>query len=733
MPYLPFATGKLILLTCLSSFIILSGCASVEPEPDVAEDTSLQYPYSSRTSHQDTYHGQLVADPYFWLEDTASQQTRDWVQAQNLVSETYLSQLNHREALKERLTQIWNYQRLDAPFRHGRFYFHLQNDGLQNQSALYVREGLDGAPRVLLDPNQFSSDGAVSLAQISVSPQAGYVAYALSDNGSDWVRVRIRNIQTGQDREETLHGIKFSTMAWLPDESGFYYSRYPDTPAGEPDDSKPVAIYFHRLGSSQRSDRRIYDISQYGSWNPYPRVTRDGRFLLATVTEGFTSNAIHLLDLNRNDARWQPIINQWDGQYEFIASDANLLFFRTTANAPTGRVIAVDLNRPHPDDWQELIPAQDNILQDVRYVGGKFFVHYLHNAQSRIDVFNAYGRFESSLELPEAGTVQSMSGDSGHLELFFSLHNFTKPGQIFRYDVAGNTLEVIAESESTAQLDSIESRQVTYTSKDGTDISMFIVHRNDITLDGSNPALLYGYGGFNISLTPAFNPAWALWLEQGGILAIPNLRGGGEYGTQWHQAGTRQNKQTVFDDYLAAAHYLFEQGYTSYENLIAQGASNGGLLVGAAMVQQPDTFAAVLPDVGVFDMLRYHTSNANARAWSSEFGIATNPQDFPALYAYSPVHKVAQSSTGNVCYPATLITTGDNDDRVAPWHSYKFTAALQHAQSCDSPVLLRVETRAGHGAGSPTWMKIEQIADQFAFALAQLKSFQQSSTVTDKP
>lgn len=710
-------------------FLFLSGCATIEPEPVPEEPDSLVYPYTARTTHQDTYHGQSVADPYYWLEDLDSIQTSQWIEAQNALTQPYLAQLDLLDDLKQRLTQIWNYERQGAPFRHGRFYFHFQNDGLQNQSTLYVREGLAGAPRALIDPNLFSSDGTVALARVSVSPQARFVAYALSDNGSDWVRVRIRDIRTGHDLEETLHGIKFSNISWLPDESGFYYSRYPDTPGGEPDDNRSVAIYFHRLGSSQRSDRRIYDLSQYRSWSPYPTVSRDGRFLIATVTDGFDSNAVHLLDLTLNNARWQPIINRWDGHYEFIDSDANLLFFHTTYNAPTGRVIAVDINRPHPDDWQELIPAQSNTLQDVRYVGGKFFVHYMDKAHSRIDVFNAYGRYESTLELPYPGTISTMTGDASHLELFFSLTSFTQSGQIFRYDLAGDALEIVEQSESPVQLDQVQTRQVTYTSKDGTDISMFIVHHNDIELNGKNPTLLYGYGGFNISLTPTFNPAWALWLEQGGILAVPNLRGGGEYGSDWHQAGTGVNKQNVFDDYLAAAHYLLEHGYTNTDMLVAQGASNGGLLVGASLLQQPDTFAVALPDVGVFDMLRYHTASANARAWSSDFGLATDATQFAALHAYSPVHNV----TEGVCYPATLITTGDHDDRVAPWHSYKFTAALQYAQSCDNPILLRVETRAGHGAGSPTWMRIEQIADQWAFALAQLQSRTQSTNVNHKP
>ncbi|WP_241984203.1 prolyl oligopeptidase family serine peptidase [Aliidiomarina sedimenti] len=713
------------MVTIMTVSAALTACTTTEQAPSEHADEELNYPVSPRSDQVTDYHGNSVQDPYRWLEDLNSQTTQQWVTAQNRVTLPYLADLEQRDALKTRLTQVWNYERSSTPFRHGRFYFHFQNNGLQDQSVLYVREGLNGAPRPLLDPNQLSDDGTVSLTRVMVSPNAQYLAYAISDGGSDWVEFRVRDIQSGEDLADRLTGIKFSNVSWLPDGSGFYYSRYPETPAGEVDDSRSVAIYFHRIGSAQRNDRRIYDLSQYPSWNPYPEVTRDGRFLIATITDGFSSNAVHILDLTNRDARWRRIIDYWDGLYEFIDSDANLLFFRTTAGAENGRVIAVDVNRPQPQHWQELIAERDATLREVRYVGGKFFAHYLEDAHSQIEIFNAYGRHEDSIELPGIGSVDSITGQASHLETFFTYTSFTEPGVTLRYDIDQQQVEEIDRAQSPADLSNYQTRQVWYESDDGTAVSMFIVHRHDIELDSANPALLYGYGGFNVALTPSYNPAHTVWLEQGGVLAIPNLRGGGEYGANWHQAGTKLNKQNVFDDFISAARYLIDEGYTSPQQLAIQGASNGGLLVGAVMTQQPSLFAAALPDVGVLDMLRYHTSSANAKAWSSDYGLATDAEDFAALLAYSPVHNV---ETG-VCYPATLITTGDHDDRVAPWHSYKFAAALQNAQSCDNPVLLRVETRAGHGAGTPTWMRIDQVSDQWAFLLDKLQSESQSSNL----
>ena len=716
---------KILLLPVSLCALILAACASVEQPVDEAETEAdrLVYPDTYRSTQTDILHGVAVDDPYRWLEMTHNPQTRTWVMQQNELTDQYLNGIDGRNAIKQRLTQLWNFPKLSAPIRYGAYYFHFQNNGLQDHSALYVREGLDGIPRRLLDPNTLSEDGTLSVARIAVSPNARYLAYALADSGSDWVEFRVRDIATGEDLDDVIRGVKFSNVSWLPDESGFYYSRYPDTPAGDPDDRQPVAIYFHRLGSAQSNDRRIYDLSRYSAANPYPEVTRDGRFLIANVSEGFSSNAVHVLDLTRTDARWQPIINHWDGHYQFIDSDANLLFFQTTAGAPQGRVIAVDMNRPQAQYWEEIIPQQEATLRDVSYVGGKFFAHYLEDASSQIDVFNAYGRHERRLDLPGIGSVDKLTGSASQLETFFTFTSFTEAALNMRYDIANDELEVIERAQVFANLEKIQTRRVSFPSSDGTEVSMFLVYRSDLQLNGNNPALLYGYGGFNIPVTPSFNPAWVAWVERGGVLAVPNLRGGGEYGAEWHEAGTQEHKQNVFDDFIAAAEYLIDEGFTRTDNLAISGRSNGGLLVGAVLSQRPDLFAAALPDVGVFDMLRYHTSSANARSWQSDFGIASNEEDFTYLHAYSPLHNLDT----NRCYPATLVTTGEHDDRVAPWHSYKFTAALQHAQACDNPILLRVETHAGHGSGSPIWMQIEQISDQWAFLLEHLASGQLQS------
>lgn len=722
---------KKLLLPAFLSVLILTACANIEPvaEPP-AETDSISYPQTYRSAHTSDIHGVAVNDPYRWLETMDSPQVRSWIKQQNALSRRYLEDIEERHVIKQRLTQIWNYPNLTTPIRRGTSYFHFQNNGLQDHSSLYVREGLNGVPRILLDPNTLSEEGTLSIARIAISPNARYVAYAVSSTGSDWVKFRVRDVATGTDLDDVIRGVKFSNVSWLADESGFYYSRYPDTPAGEPDDNQPVAIYFHRLGSAQSSDRRVYDLSRYSGANPYPQVTRDGRFLIATISEGFTNNAVHVLDLHRTEARWQPVINHWDGHYQFIDSDANLLFFKTTADAPQGRVIAVDMNRPEQQHWQELIPEREATLRQVRYIGGKFFAHYLENASSQIEVFNAYGRHERRLNLPGIGSIDGFTGSASQLETFFTYSSFTEAAITMRYDIANDQLETISRAEVSADFGKLQTRQVTYQSADGTPVSMFIVHRHDLDLDGSNPTLLYGYGGFNLAQTPAFQPAWLAWVERGGVLAVPNLRGGGEYGAKWHTDGTQATKQTVFDDFIAAAQYLINERYTSSNHLAISGRNNGGLLVGAVLSQRPELFAAAVPDAGIFDMLRYHTDSANAYAWQSDFGIASKAEDFTYLHAYSPLHNLAT----HTCYPPTLISTGEHDDRVAPWHSYKFAAALQHAQGCENPVLLRVEPQAGHGPGSPVWKQIEQISDQLAFLLLhlstdQLQTPQQSSSL----
>lgn len=692
-----------------AGIMVLAGCSqmSVEPVPT----TQIDYPPTRMSNTIDMYHGVQVADPYRWLEQMDSPEVQEWIRNQNQFSNPYLQELPTRELFKQRLTSLWNYERMSTPFRKGSRYFFYRNDGLQNQSVLYVSEDLNRPARVLIDPNQFSTDGTVALSRIYLSSKANYVAYGVSDGGSDWVNFKVRSVNTGEDLDTFISGTKFTNLAWLPDESGFFYSRYPTNQDGRADDQQPVQIYFHLLGTPQERDILVYSVDDERPINPYPQLSNDGRFLIANLWEGYFSNAVHVLNRSIEGAQWQPLFDDWDALYNVIATDGNIFYVSTTNEAPTGRVIAVDINRPEPQHWQEIIPAKETTLDSVSYVGGRFFANYLKDAQSHVEVYSAHGRHIRTLDLPGIGSVQGFTGDPEHMETFFTLTTFTQPGNIYHYDIATGRTKLHYSSDINTDLTGYVTEQVFYTSKDGTQVPMFIVRHRDTLLDSSNPVLLYGYGGFGVSLTPSFSIARTAWLEQGGIVAIPNLRGGGEYGDAWHRAGTKLNKQNVFDDFIAAAEYLIDQGYTQPSKLAIQGGSNGGLLVAAAMLQRPELFAVALPAVGVLDMLRYHTPSANARAWSSDFGLSENPEEFAALFAYSPIHNTQRG----VCYPATLITTGDHDDRVVPWHSYKFAAVLQRDQGCDNPVLLRVETRAGHGAGTPTWMAIEQIADQWAF------------------
>lgn len=725
---------KLLFTTSLLTLFVAACATSPDEVAPVEQSEGYTYPYTERLTLTDDYHQTNVADPYRWLENTQHTSVVNWIAEQQAFAAQVQANMTEYPALKQRLTQLWNFPRSSVPQRYGDRYFFTRNDGLQNQANLYVRNVQDTTARLLLDVNQLSQDGSASVAYTSVSPNARYLAYAVSQAGSDWVEWRIRDVNTGTDLEDVIRGVKFTQLSWLPDESGFYYSLYPDSPSGEPDDLRPVAIYFHRLGSAQRNDRSIYDLSRFSSVNPYPTLTSDGRFLVATLSEGYATNAVHVLDLTQTAARWQPIINSWDGHYQFIASDANLLFFRTTAGAPNGRILAVDMNRPEAEHWQVIIAESESTIRDVEYIGGRFVVHYLDSAHSRLAIYNAYGRFERNIELPGIGSVTELSGNANRLEVLFNFTSFTQAPTTYQYDIASSRLAQLETEQPHARLDKLVTEQVHFPSSDGASVSMFIVRHRDLAPNANTPALMYGYGGFNIPLTPTFNPTWIAWLERGGILAVPNLRGGGEYGQAWHQQGTGENKQQVFDDFIYAAEYLVQQGYTSPQRLAVSGRSNGGLLVGAVITQRPDLFAVALPDVGVLDMLRYHTSSANARAWQSDFGIATNADDFSHLYAYSPVHNVVEGE----CYPATLISTGASDDRVAPWHSYKFAAALQHAQGCEQPIVLRIEQQAGHGAGSPTWMQIDLAAEQLAFAfkafgLEQLQSSTQSSNLAPLP
>jgi prolyl oligopeptidase len=714
--------------------LVAALCAAAVGSAGAAQPS---YPDSPRGPQVDTYFGQSVADPWRWLEQPDAPAVQAWVAAQNRVAQPYLEAIPAREPIKARMAQLWNYERWGAslqggnswvvPVRKGGRYFWLKSDGLQDQAVLYVGDRLDGPAQVLLDPNRFSADATVALADFEIGPGGRHVAYATSDGGSDWKTWRIREVATGRDLPEELGLTKFSGVAWAADGRGFYYSRYPAGAGGRGDDARQVSLWYHALGTPQADDRFVYAITDHASRNPYPRTTEDGRYLVIAVSDGYATNAWYYVELPQGadakaPAQPEPVrlLDRWDARYEFLGNRGRTFYFRTNLDAPNGRIVAIDLDRPAPAQWRTLVPEASDAIEDADFVGGRFVVSYLRDARSVVRVFDTDGARRGEVALPGVGQVSGFDGPEAANEVFFAYTDFLTPRTVYRYDVAANRVELVHRPAVALDPAKYVTEQVFYRSKDGTRVPMFLTHRRDLPRDGAQPTLLYGYGGFDVPMLPGFTVPVATWLEMGGVYAVANLRGGGEYGKAWHEGGTKANKQNVFDDFIAAAEWLVANRYTRPDRLAILGRSNGGLLVGATITQRPDLFAAALPAVGVLDMLRYHTASLNARQWSSDFGLAENADDFRVLRAYSPVHNVR----AGVCHPATLVTTAERDDRVVPWHSYKFTAALQAAQArvpgCTRPVLLRVETRAGHGAGKPTWMQIEDYADQWAFLARHL-------------
>ncbi len=671
------------------------------------------YPDARRDGTVDTYHGVRVPDPYRWLENETSDETQAWIAAENEITNAYLDSLPARDRIEARLTELYDYERFGIPSEEGGRYFYSRNDGLQNQSVLYIADSLDATPRVLIDPNTFSEDGTQALGGTEVSPDGRYLAYAVSDGGSDWRIWRVRDIDSGKDLDDTIRHIKFSGVSWDRDSSGFYYSRYPIGADGNADDQQSVSIYHHQLGTSQDQDALVY-AADVETQNPYAAVTEDGRFLMVSHFDGYLANAVYLIRLDESGAQPTPVFDEWDAQYNFLGNTGETLFFTTTKDAPNSRVIAVEAT--NPGSFREIIPEQTQALQGTSLIGGHLVAQFIEDAKTAVRVYDLDGNLVREVALPGVGSARGFGGHADSPETFYSFSGFTQPGAIYRYDVATGESELFRQPQVVFDLDDFETKQIFYESKDGTRIPMFLVHKKGIKLDGTNPTLLYGYGGFNVSLTPSFRASRLAWVEMGGVYAVANLRGGGEYGKAWHIAGTKGNKQNVFDDFIAAAEWLIDTGYTSTPKLAIEGGSNGGLLVGACMTQRPDLFGAAVPHVGVLDMLRYHTQSANARQWSDDFGISEDPDDFRYLWAYSPYHNVRAGA----CYPPTLITTAEGDDRVKPWHSYKFAAMLQRAQDCDNPVLIRIETRAGHGAGKPLSKAMRETADIYAFLVDQL-------------
>ncbi len=678
----------------------------------------LTYPTISKSDQIDNYHGTAVADPYRALEDPDTEETKAWVEAQNQVTFSYLNEIPAREKIKQRLTKLWDYEKYGTPFKEGESYFYFKNDGLQNQSVLYTLPTLESEPRVLLDPNQLSEDGTVALSGIAISENGQLLAYGLSSSGSDWQEWKVRDIATGEDLQDHLQWIKFSGAAWTHDHQGFFYSRYdePNEKTKLEDVNYYQKLYYHKLGTQQSEDILIYHRSDEKEWGFGGNVTEDGKYLIISIWLGTDSkNLVFYKDLTNLNSEIIELINQFAADYSFIDNDDHIFYFRTDLNAPKGRVIAIDTKKPTSENCQEIIPQAVETLESVGILNNQFVADYLQDAHSQIKIFDLKGNFIREVELPGIGSASGFGGKRHDTETFYSFTSFTTPGTIYHYDMKTGKSEIFRQPKVDLNADEYETKQVFYESKDGTKVPMFITHKKGIKLDGNNPTYLYGYGGFNISLTPSFSVSLLIWLEMGGVYAVPNLRGGGEYGEEWHQAGMKLQKQNVFDDFITAAEWLIANNYTKPAKLAIGGGSNGGLLVGACMTQRPDLFGAALPAVGVMDMLRFHKFTIGW-AWVAEYGSSENAAEFTNLYAYSPLHNLKPG----IAYPPTLIITADHDDRVVPAHSFKFAAALQAAHNGNAPVLIRIEIKAGHGAGKPTAKIIEEAADKWGFLVRVL-------------
>jgi len=694
-----FSTTLLLLVAC-------------NQNPNNTNDEKMNYPQTRMDNTVDTYFGTQVADPYRWLEDDRSAETAQWVKAQNDFTFGYLSKIPYRQAIKEKLEKLWNYEKLSAPFTEGDYTYYYKNDGLQNQSVLY-RKDKEGKEEIFLNPNTFSKDGTTSLGDVAFSEDGSLVAYLISEGGSDWRKGIVLDAKTKKAIGDTLVDIKFSSVAWKGNE-GFFYSSY-DKPKGSELSAKTDQhkLYYHKLGISQKSDKLIFGGTPAEKYRYVSgTVSNDGKYLFISVANATSGNKLFVKDLSNPKSSLVTITNNFDGDTGFVNNQGTTLFLETNINAPNGRLVKVDFKNPQPEHWQDVIPETKNVLS-ITTAGKYLFAKYMVDALSQVKQYDYEGKLIREVKLPSIGSAGGFYAKKDETHTYFSFTNYAYPTQIYKMDLATGATELYWKPAIAFDATHYESKQVFYTSKDGTKIPMMITYKKGIKLNGKNPTLLYGYGGFNISLMPTFGVANAVWLELGGVYAVPNLRGGGEYGKQWHDAGTKMQKQNVFDDFISAAEYLIKEKYTSPQYLAIRGGSNGGLLVGATMLQRPDLFKVALPAVGVLDMLRYHTFTAGA-GWAYDYGTSDDSKEmFEYLKAYSPLHNVKQG----VAYPATLITTGDHDDRVVPAHSFKFAAELQAKQTGNNPILIRIETNAGHGAGTPVSKTIEQNADLQAFTL----------------
>ena len=682
---------------------------------------TIRYPVSRQGDVVDVYGATTVADPYRWMEDLESPEVAAWVAAQNAVTRAYLGRLPHRTPLVRRLTELWNYSRTSVPVTENGSLFYSRNSGLQRQAPVYLRRGVSGAATLALDPNALSPDGSVSLAHYTPSPDATLVAYACAKGGADWETIRVRDLLTGADRADEVNWVRFSDLSWTRDSRGFFYSRYPEPPAHKVLEAalSGQAIYYHRLGTPQQDDQLIYQRLDQPAWIVNGTVTENGRYLLIRTYRGADNhNQLHYLALG-DDTRAiagpiVPVVEAGDAEYSPIGADGSRLYLRSDQDAPNRRVIVIDLDHPEPGSWQVVIPEQAAAIEHAALVGGRLVIHYLEDVQSRLRVFSLDGTPESDIPLPGVGAVSALEGRADAPGVWFGFSSPLMPATVYHYDPDLRSLEPFEPPVAPLDTSHYETRALFASSKDGTRVPFFLTARKGLARDGSHPAMIYGYGGFSISVLPAYRSDVPAWLELGGIFVSVNMRGGAEYGESWHQAGSLDRKQNVFDDFIAVAEYLVREKYTEPTRLGMMGGSNGGLLVGAVMEQRPDLFAVAMPAVGVMDMLRYDRFTGG-RLWATEYGSAADPTQFPYLIKYSPLHNLKAGT----CYPATLVTTADHDDRVVPSHSFKFTAALQAAQGCDRPTLIRVETRGSHGY-RPTDKLIEEKADQWAFAAEHL-------------
>ncbi len=699
-------------ITAAFGALLLGGCD---------QPAAVNYPETRRVEHVDEYHGVKVADPYRWLEADVreSPEVAEWVASENDVARAYLDAIPERPAILRRLTEVWNYERYSLPEVEGGRYFYMKNDGLQNQAVLYVADSYDAEGQVLIDPNEWSEDGTISLASYSESDDGRLLAYSRSEAGSDWKTIHVLDVDSGELLPDRLEWVRFGGAAWDKAAEGFYYSRYPEPPEGQQYQAaaKNQMVYYHKLGTEQSADELVYRREDEPDWTFGVGPTDDGRYLVLYISRGTDpQNQVYVRDANAAiDAPWTELIGDFENQFSLLGNEGERFYFLTDLDAPTKRVVAMDISRPGREHLMEVLPADDATIRSASILSGRLFIERLHDALPQVRVFDLAGKLLGEVTPPGVGAVYGFSGDQDDTETFYAFMSYNRPPAIYRYDVLTGQSQIVRQSKAKVDPDRYAVEQVFYRSQDGTRVPMLLAYRNDLPA-GPQPTLLYGYGGFNNSMLPYFSPEIVVWMEMGGVYAVANLRGGGEYGEAWHLAGKLLNKQNVFDDFIAAAEYLIAQGRTSSDKLAIRGGSNGGLLVGAVETQRPELFGACIPMVGVMDMLRFQKFTAG-QFWRDEYGSSDDPEQFRALLAYSPYHNIKDGTE----YPATLIMTADTDDRVVPMHSFKFAAAMQRAQAGPAPILLRVEMRAGHGGGMPLDKWINEAADRWAFLAKSLK------------